>query len=124
MPYEDDVDPAADAQDHGEDTDWDIEDQGTIEKLEADVDDNDTSLIDVGQTDVLCGGHRAPTCADCPQGHGSSWCNGDCIWKANACVNFLGKVSESNPYGCADPIDGVWPGGKCKKRTLSVALNF
>merc|ERR1719464_2317580 len=83
MPYEDDVDPAADAQDHGEDTDWDIEDQGTIEKLEADVDDNDTSLIDVGQTDVLCGGHRAPTCADCPQGHGQSWCNADCVWYDN-----------------------------------------
>ena len=29
---------------------------------------------------VLCGGHRADTCADCPQGHGAGWCNGDCMW--------------------------------------------
>ena len=35
--------------------------------------------------DVLCGGHRAPTCAECPitgsgGWAGSAWCNGDCIW--------------------------------------------
>ena len=29
---------------------------------------------------VSCGHHRADTCFDCPQGHGSSWCNGDCAW--------------------------------------------
>ena len=37
--------------------------------------------------DVLCGGHRAATCADCPQGNGAAWCNGDCVWSAanNGC---------------------------------------
>ena len=34
----------------------------------------------VSKTTVSCGGHFAPTCADCPQGNGAGWCNGDCIW--------------------------------------------
>lgn len=29
---------------------------------------------------VSCGNHRAATCADCPQGNGPDWCNGDCSW--------------------------------------------
>ena len=29
---------------------------------------------------VSCGMHDAPTCAECPQGHGAVWCNGDCSW--------------------------------------------
>ena len=29
---------------------------------------------------VSCGGHLASTCNQCPQGHGASWCNGDCKW--------------------------------------------
>ncbi|KAL7539051.1 hypothetical protein ACHAXR_009004 [Thalassiosira sp. AJA248-18] len=29
---------------------------------------------------VSCGYHTAPSCSDCLQGHGSSWCNGDCKW--------------------------------------------
>jgi len=38
--------------------------------------------------DVSCGQHRAANCAQCPQGNGAPWCNGDCEWdsKANACV--------------------------------------
>ena len=31
---------------------------------------------------VSCGNHFASTCADCPQGNGAAWCNGDCIWTA------------------------------------------
>jgi len=31
---------------------------------------------------VSCGGHEANDCGDCPQGHGASWCNGDCKWKS------------------------------------------
>ena len=27
-----------------------------------------------------CGHHTAASCAQCPQGHGSGWCNGDCAW--------------------------------------------
>ena len=29
---------------------------------------------------VSCGNHYAPNCDGCPQGHGRSWCNGDCEW--------------------------------------------
>lgn len=35
---------------------------------------------------VSCGGHIAATCAECPQGHGASWCNGDCLWSGGSCV--------------------------------------
>ena len=34
---------------------------------------------------VVCGGHTARTCSECPQGHGASWCNGDCEWSNNEC---------------------------------------
>ena len=36
---------------------------------------------------VSCGGHSAEFCSDCPQGHGLSWCNGDCVWSNNECIN-------------------------------------
>lgn len=36
---------------------------------------------------VTCGGHRAPTCADCylrtgSREYGASWCRGECKWNA------------------------------------------
>jgi len=34
---------------------------------------------------VVCGGHTAASCSECPQGHGASWCNGDCEWSNNEC---------------------------------------
>ena len=40
----------------------------------------------VVQSQVSCGNHRASSCADCPQGHGSSWCNGECAWKDGQCL--------------------------------------
>jgi len=36
--------------------------------------------------DVSCGNNRAATCAECPQGHGAGWCNGDCAWVSEQCV--------------------------------------
>merc|ERR1711933_662070 len=36
-------------------------------------------------TNVSCGGHDASSCAECPQGNGAAWCNGDCIWVNNQC---------------------------------------
>merc|ERR1712166_13749 len=33
-----------------------------------------------GGSSVSCGGHTAPSCADCPQGNGADWCNGACTW--------------------------------------------
>ena len=34
---------------------------------------------------VSCGNHKAATCADCPQGNGAGWCNGDCQWVNGQC---------------------------------------
>lgn len=39
-----------------------------------------------GCPQVDCGGHFEPTCADCPKGHGSAWCNGDCHWSQDTCA--------------------------------------
>jgi len=35
---------------------------------------------------VSCGVHDAANCSACPQGNGESWCNGDCLWIADECV--------------------------------------
>ncbi|CAE6967288.1 agaA [Symbiodinium sp. CCMP2592] len=35
---------------------------------------------DTAKTEVVCGNHKAASCADCPQGHGRTWCNKDCFW--------------------------------------------
>ena len=33
-----------------------------------------------------CGNHNAASCEYCPQEHGKGWCNGDCKWSNNQCV--------------------------------------
>ena len=45
---------------------------------------------------VSCGNHLASTCSDCPQGHGASWCNGDCRWAAEECIGIFGKYENYN----------------------------
>ena len=42
---------------------------------------------EVSPTLVSCGNHNAPTCGDCPQGNGASWCNGDCAWTGSQCMD-------------------------------------
>jgi len=42
--------------------------------------------VDVGEL-VNCGAHQAQSCADCPQGNGAYWCNGDCVWINDHCVS-------------------------------------
>ena len=36
---------------------------------------------------VYCGNQapQAETCADCPQGNGASWCQGECVWFNGQC---------------------------------------
>lgn len=43
-------------------------------------------------TTVRCGGHSASTCADCPQGNGRAWCNGECEWDYT--YNNCGRSSK------------------------------
>jgi hypothetical protein len=40
----------------------------------------------IGEASVKCGGHEAPTCDECPQGNGASWCHGQCEWIDEKCV--------------------------------------
>merc|ERR1712060_485842 len=50
---------------------------------------------------VSCGGHGSPSCALCPDGHGESWCNGDCDWRHGKCsrdVARYGTASQSSDY--------------------------
>lgn len=35
---------------------------------------------------VSCGRHQAASCAECPQGNGASWCNGECVWYEDECI--------------------------------------
>ena len=42
---------------------------------------------------VSCGQHTARSCVECPQGHGKSWCNGDCRWRDGECTNPSGTFS-------------------------------
>jgi len=38
-----------------------------------------------GGTLVNCGNHKSPSCEECPQGNGKTWCNGDCFWENGGC---------------------------------------
>ena len=35
---------------------------------------------------VNCGNHEANSCAECPQGNGAAWCNGECEWVNGECT--------------------------------------
>ena len=64
---------------------------------------------------VSCGGHFAESCANCPQGNGADWCNGDCKWLSGQCVDGLFNSlvgdgfcnDETNNAGC------LFDGGDC-----------
>lgn len=45
-----------------------------------------SSALAIQDDRVLCGGHFASSCAECPRGYGAAWCHGDCVWLNNACV--------------------------------------
>jgi len=42
--------------------------------------------------EVTCGGHSAPSCAECPNDNGidrgQAWCNGDCRFMNNQCITY------------------------------------
>jgi len=46
------------------------------------------------ETLVICGEHRAESCAACPREHGASWCNGDCFWKSGQCKSAVCRVTR------------------------------
>jgi len=57
---------------------------------------------------VSCGGHFAPTCAECPQVHGAAWCNGQCIWRNNQCIHEEDEPTRSptkSPVSTSSPTE-------------------
>lgn len=48
-------------------------------------------------TPVVCGNHKAPSCDQCPQGHGESWCNGECEWQTNGECVRSSKLAHLHP---------------------------
>lgn len=75
------------------------------------------SLVSVNSTssfrrrlNVSCGGHYASNCANCPQGNGAAWCNGDCTWKNNQCVK---KPKKECGNGKSADKCAQCPSGSC-----------
>uniref|UniRef100_A0A7S1FM33 DUF3472 domain-containing protein n=1 Tax=Corethron hystrix TaxID=216773 RepID=A0A7S1FM33_9STRA len=75
-----------------------------------------SSLSFASADDVSCGGHRAPSCEECPYDSsgtykGSAWCNGQCEWNSssNKCVAKPGKKcgGVSTAKICADCPSGA-----------------
>mmetsp|Transcript_40176 Transcript_40176/g.71301 ORF Transcript_40176/g.71301 Transcript_40176/m.71301 type:complete len:344 (-) Transcript_40176:42-1073(-) len=67
---------------------------------------------------ISCGGHKAPSCSQCPQGHGESWCNGDCKWVQNGsagdCQPKARPVAQAPPSGQARPGGRARPGSQAQ----------
>jgi len=74
--------------------------------------------------EVTCGAHKANSCAECPQGHGASWCHVDCAWHYGMCVSQSVKkkldkssttprccsgLREWNAMECLDRLDANGP---------------
>merc|ERR550532_3025641 len=78
---------------------------------------------------VSCGNHMANTCADCPQGNGASWCNGDCQWVNGHCQSkglpYIEKMCKGD-LGCSK-IGGTykWKGdGQCDDKNNNEACDW
>ena len=74
------------------------------EKDQFVVQNTETSITSEPIDSVDCGSHEAKSCAECPQGNGPSWCNGQCMWSNGECIdtgvttgNFL-PISAQLPH--------------------------
>eukprot|EP00591_Stephanopyxis_turris_P000556 CAMPEP_0195507622 /NCGR_PEP_ID=MMETSP0794_2-20130614/1032_1 /TAXON_ID=515487 /ORGANISM="Stephanopyxis turris, Strain CCMP 815" /LENGTH=446 /DNA_ID=CAMNT_0040634367 /DNA_START=117 /DNA_END=1454 /DNA_ORIENTATION=- len=98
--------------------------------------------LSISKANVSCGGHSASACSNCPQGNGAAWCNGDCSWVNNQCVQtaktcgggiMASSCSQclSGENGCGN-VDCAWhkSTGLCRDafsddvRTASVHLFY
>ena len=89
---------------------WSVEDEEDKESEEAgpkdierEDDHEDTSV----KEEVSCGNHGAPSCAECRQGNGASWCNGECEWTESEDGGICqSKTSKDNGIASTaeDPI--------------------
>lgn len=79
-----------------------------------------TGTPTVPNSSVSCGGHFAATCAECPQGNGAAWCNGECVWHNDQCihedniplVNCGGHMANSC-FECPQDNGASWCNGEC-----------
>ena len=75
--------------------------------------------INIEGTPVSCGLHNATSCSQCPQGHGASWCNGDCLWLREQCIysppNFVscGGHYAASCSECPQGNGASWCNGDC-----------
>ena len=83
-------------------------------------------------TPVSCGLHTATSCSQCPQGHGASWCNGDCLWLGEQCIyrppnsvrcggHYAPSCSECPQENGASWCNGdcIWADDECNSGDLT-----
>merc|ERR1719221_1467132 len=68
-------------------------------------------------TTVSCGNHNAASCAECTQGNGESWCNGDCSWRDGSCQAPATTMASSS-NGCVDTQGQLSYGYTCVEWAL------
>jgi hypothetical protein len=72
-------------------------------------------LVTDAHAAVSCGGHSASTCAECPQGNGAAWCNGECHWDdaSSGCVE--GCAQHAASAQCVAPLcEWMTPTAVCR----------
>ena len=61
--------------------------------------------MSVEEKKVNCGNHLASSCAECPQGHGALWCNGECEWSdENGCLLTTTGPVNTQHVSCREEI--------------------
>ena len=83
--------------------------------------ERDASLAP-SSSEVVCGGHTAPSCAECPRQHGEEWCHVDCKWVFGSCVPAVksgpSSLNDSNISNTSRPFSGIrlWNSIECFDR--------
>jgi len=73
---------------------------------------------------VSCGNHYAPSCAECPQGNGAAWCNGECSWINNQCQTFFIDSPTASPStSSCITCDDVPPGTMKRNNKICAGSN-
>lgn len=68
---------------------------------------------------VVCGGHTAPTCAEC--GDSAGWCNGECAWRQEACRRSEEPIP---PEGLRVPLSSVPGAARPMPRPAATAVEL
>ena len=65
-----------------------------------------STSMSVEEEKVNCGNHLASSCAECPQGHGALWCNGECEWsdENDGCLLTTTGQANTQHVSCREEI--------------------